>query len=212
MKVDMVVDDVEEAAGAGNAEEAQPAAAETAAPPSAARYVEMERQECNLTGYISAMWRCPDLEQERMERCYYSPEYVASGGLTVKEGLANRDAHPHYVQKSLGHDKKPRFYVTGFDLAKLYTGSLGALGVIDSAWLRLRPRPGAVRMLCGEWADREALFALSIGASRRVTARAVAVVRGTPGAARVSRRWAWLSRRRTSAAHGPPRAAGFVKI
>ena len=78
--------------------------------------VEMERQECNLTGYISAMWRCPDLEQERMERSYYSPEYVASGGLTVKEGLANRDAHPHYVQKSLGHDKKPRFYVTGFDL------------------------------------------------------------------------------------------------
>ena len=32
--------------------------------------------------------------------------------------------------------------VTGYDLAKLYTGSLGALGVITGAWLRLRPRPG----------------------------------------------------------------------
>jgi glycolate oxidase FAD binding subunit len=31
--------------------------------------------------------------------------------------------------------------VTGYDLAKLYTGSLGSLGVITAAWLRLRPAP-----------------------------------------------------------------------
>ena len=31
--------------------------------------------------------------------------------------------------------------VTGYDLNKLYTGSFGTLGVIVSAWLRLRPRP-----------------------------------------------------------------------
>jgi len=72
--------------------------------------------------------------------------------------------------------------VTGFDLAKLYTGSLGALGVIVGAWLRLRPRPGAVRTLSGAGDDGDALLEWSVGASRRVTARAVAVA--CPRAAR----------------------------
>jgi FAD/FMN-containing dehydrogenase len=31
--------------------------------------------------------------------------------------------------------------VTGYDLSKLFVGSQGALGVITSAWIRLRPRP-----------------------------------------------------------------------
>jgi len=31
--------------------------------------------------------------------------------------------------------------VTGYDLARLYTGSLGTLGVVTGAWLRLRPLP-----------------------------------------------------------------------
>ena len=31
--------------------------------------------------------------------------------------------------------------VTGYDLAKLYLGSLGTLGVIEAAWVRLRPAP-----------------------------------------------------------------------
>ena len=34
--------------------------------------------------------------------------------------------------------------VTGYDLAKLYVGALGSLGVIESAWLRLRPVPEVV--------------------------------------------------------------------
>ena len=34
--------------------------------------------------------------------------------------------------------------VTGYDMAKLYTGSLGTLAVLGSAWLRLRPRPEVV--------------------------------------------------------------------
>ncbi|MGH0037754.1 MAG: FAD-binding oxidoreductase [Myxococcota bacterium] len=37
--------------------------------------------------------------------------------------------------------------VTGFDLAKLYAGSFGTLGVIESAWLRLRPAPAERRAL-----------------------------------------------------------------
>lgn len=72
--------------------------------------------------------------------------------------------------------------VTGFDLAKLYTGSLGALGVIDGAWLRLRPRPGVVQTFSGAGEDRDALLEWSLGVSRRLTARAVAVA--CPRAAR----------------------------
>ena len=34
--------------------------------------------------------------------------------------------------------------VTGYDLNKLYTGSFGSLGVIESAWLRLRAAPRAL--------------------------------------------------------------------
>jgi glycolate oxidase FAD binding subunit len=37
--------------------------------------------------------------------------------------------------------------VTGYDLAKLFVGSFGALGVVVSAWLRLRPRPEAHAVL-----------------------------------------------------------------
>ncbi len=44
--------------------------------------------------------------------------------------------------------------VTGYDLAKLYIGSLGGLGVIEAAWLRLRPAP-----------ERRALVAAELPAS-----------------------------------------------
>jgi glycolate oxidase FAD binding subunit len=55
--------------------------------------------------------------------------------------------------------------VTGYDLAKLYTGSLGTLGVI-AAWLRLRPRPsGCSRSSRAAAAD--AACALGLAAARR---------------------------------------------
>ncbi len=37
--------------------------------------------------------------------------------------------------------------VTGYDLAKLWTGSRGSLAVIEDAWLRLAPRPEATAVL-----------------------------------------------------------------
>jgi glycolate oxidase FAD binding subunit len=65
--------------------------------------------------------------------------------------------------------------VTGYDLNKLYTGSLGTLGVIEAAWLRLRPRPARVTLL--EIApDRLAVAcAGALAAARRPSARAASL-------------------------------------
>jgi glycolate oxidase FAD binding subunit len=65
--------------------------------------------------------------------------------------------------------------VTGYDLAKLYVGSLGTLGVIERAWLRLRVVPERAHVLHAALDDDGAIdFALVV--ARRPTARAVALV------------------------------------
>jgi glycolate oxidase FAD binding subunit len=70
--------------------------------------------------------------------------------------------------------------VTGYDLAKLYVGSCGSLGVITSAWLRLRPLPETVVVLEAELpADEEHAVAAALGAARRATTRACGLVDAT---------------------------------
>lgn len=61
--------------------------------------------------------------------------------------------------------------VTGYDLAKLYVGAFGSLGVLASAWLRLRPRPEAQAVLAaplpaGDAATGPALVAARLGSAR----------------------------------------------
>jgi len=65
--------------------------------------------------------------------------------------------------------------VTGYDLAKLYVGSLGTLGVVEKAWLRLKPLPASVRVLEVILPASEEPFALALEAARRSSARAVVV-------------------------------------
>jgi len=66
--------------------------------------------------------------------------------------------------------------VTGYDLAKLYIGSLGTLGVVEAAWVRLRPKPECVRVLempdaaCHDLAER------GVEISRRDSVRACALI------------------------------------
>ena len=74
--------------------------------------------------------------------------------------------------------------VTGYDLPKLYTGSCGTLGVIEGAWLRLRPRPRRTRVL--ELPARAAPDALAQGvaAARLSSARACALQGRAGGALR----------------------------
>jgi len=50
--------------------------------------------------------------------------------------------------------------VTGYDLAKLYCGAFGSLGVIVGAWLRLRPRPAVQRAFRARVAAGSAMEAL----------------------------------------------------
>jgi len=66
--------------------------------------------------------------------------------------------------------------VTGYDLPKLYTGSQGALAVIESAWLRLRPRPACARALDLPARPRGDAIARAVAASRLPSARACALV------------------------------------
>ncbi len=63
--------------------------------------------------------------------------------------------------------------VTGYDLIKLQLGALGTLGVIESAWLKLRPRPPCERVLTAAVDDGGAA---GLAAARLGSARAAAVV------------------------------------
>lgn len=62
--------------------------------------------------------------------------------------------------------------VTGYDLMKLHVGALGAFGVIEGAWLRLRPTPEASEVWCVALPDTEAGFASARASARLSSARA----------------------------------------
>jgi len=68
--------------------------------------------------------------------------------------------------------------VTGYDMAKLYVGSLGTLGVIEKAWLRLKPVPLSCRSVELEIPWSEDPFGLALEAARRSSARGVALWAG----------------------------------
>ena len=70
--------------------------------------------------------------------------------------------------------------VTGYDLAKLYVGSLGTLAVIEKAWVRLRPIPACTRQMERPLDEVEDAFAQALAASRRSSARAVGLVAEPP--------------------------------
>jgi glycolate oxidase FAD binding subunit len=66
--------------------------------------------------------------------------------------------------------------VTGYDLMKLFVGSYGTLGVIEWAWLRLRPAPEQTRVCVAPLPLGEEEDAAALAAARRPTARAAALL------------------------------------
>jgi len=65
--------------------------------------------------------------------------------------------------------------VTGYDLNKLYTGSFGSLGVIESAWLRLRAAPERSASCEIRETRVERVCRSAIAAARRESGRAAAI-------------------------------------
>lgn len=65
--------------------------------------------------------------------------------------------------------------VTGYDLNKLYTGSFGTLGVIESAWLRLRAAPERSASCEIRGTHLEKVCRSALAAARRESRRAVAI-------------------------------------
>jgi glycolate oxidase FAD binding subunit len=66
--------------------------------------------------------------------------------------------------------------VTGYDLAKLYLGSLGTLCVISHAWLRLRPLPEQVQAVAAPLEAGAKAFAAALAAARLPGIRAAALI------------------------------------
>ena len=66
--------------------------------------------------------------------------------------------------------------VTGYDLIKLHSGAFGTLGVLEEAWLRLRPRPEERRVLHAWLPEGQAGLERAAAAARQPAARAVVVV------------------------------------
>jgi glycolate oxidase FAD binding subunit len=81
--------------------------------------------------------------------------------------------------------------VTGYDLAKLYVGSFGTLGVISAAWLRLRPAPGLRATLLARLPDEPSPWARALAAARLATARAAVLEREPAEAHGAGERGAW---------------------
>jgi glycolate oxidase FAD binding subunit len=65
--------------------------------------------------------------------------------------------------------------VTGYDLNKLYTGSFGTLGVIESAWLRLRAVPERSASCEIRGTQLESVLQSTLAAARRESGRAAAI-------------------------------------
>ena len=80
--------------------------------------VEVAQQQFQITGFINAMWRCPDLEKEEERQDYYSRKQNENDEPTVKEGLEQvaSGERKGYVLNSVAAGVT-RKYITGFDLS-----------------------------------------------------------------------------------------------
>jgi hypothetical protein len=73
--------------------------------------VDTSKQTFSVSGYVNALWRCPDLEHEALRRDYYARDHV---GTTIKNGLTQASKTStyrccidrEYVQKEIRWARK----------------------------------------------------------------------------------------------------------
>jgi len=141
---------------------------------------------------VGAATRAADLDAAARAAGWRSPIEAAAPSATLGGALASAAAGPRALglgparRAALGLDvvlatgERTRCgsrvvkNVSGYDLVKLYVGSLGTLGVLTGGWLRLRPAPEAECTLVAR-ADAGG-FALALAAARRPGTRAAALV------------------------------------
>lgn len=88
--------------------------------------------------------------------------------------LGLRVAHPSGERSACGGRVVKN--VTGYDLMKLHTGAFGSLGVVEEAWVRLRPRPEERSLIYAWLPDLAAAFARAMAAAALPSARVAALV------------------------------------
>jgi glycolate oxidase FAD binding subunit len=120
-------------------------------------------------------------------------EGTSVGGALASAAVGPRFAQPRQIVLGLGvvlaSGARTRCggrvvkNVTGYDLAKLYTGSFGSLGVIEAAWLRLHPLPERSLFLAAALPEGAKGFEQALSAARRPSVRVAALVDRALGAA-----------------------------
>jgi glycolate oxidase FAD binding subunit len=115
-------------------------------------------------------------------------ERSSVGGALASAAVGPRFGHPRSVvlglEVALASGARTRCggrvvkNVTGYDLAKLYIGCFGSLGVIEAAWLRLLPLPERSLFLGAPLPDGAAGFGRALAAARRPSARVAARLDG----------------------------------
>ena len=115
------------------------------------------------------------------------------GGALASAAVGPRFGHPRHIVLGLGvilaSGAQTRCggrvvkNVAGYDLARLYTGSFGSLGVIESAWLRLRPLPESSLYLVAPLPRGAPGLERALATARRPSVRVAAYLDSALGAA-----------------------------
>ena len=109
-------------------------------------------------------------QQARVHGLYFAPDPSSQSSCTIGGNIGSNAGGPHCLkygstvlhvlalevvtaEGELVRLGSPQGYSPGFDLAGLFTGSEGTLGVITRAWVKLLPLPESVETLFADFMD-----------------------------------------------------------
>ncbi|MEE8585939.1 MAG: FAD-linked oxidase C-terminal domain-containing protein [Acidobacteriota bacterium] len=106
--------------------------------------------------------------QARSQGLYFAPDPSSQGACTIGGNIATNAGGPHCLkygstvqhvlalevvtpQGELVQMGSPQGFSPGYDLAGLFTGSEGTLGIMTKAWVRLLPLPESVKTFLADF-------------------------------------------------------------